>query len=281
MTDLDPRLHAYRADLADKKLEDRLTAQHFVTGENYQITSPTVFLKSAPDEHAQILTQALCGEEVMVFEQKGGWAWAQLSRDGYVGYMPNTDLGHAALTPTVKVMVKHTHLYPEADIKSQPSGAYYLGSLLSGSIHNDMFFKTHDGAYIIRSHLAPIDMIETDFVAVADRFTGTPYLWGGKTSFGLDCSGLVQIALQAAGIEAPRDSDMQAQSLGRVLEEEDRAKLKRGDLVFWKGHVGIMCDPDMLLHANGHHMMVVREPFETAKKRIASEYGEITQVNRL
>jgi len=263
MTDrpLDPRTHAYRADLADSALIDQVEAMQFAEAEIYHISAPSVFLRDTPGDEARVVTQGLCGEHVAIFEVKDGWGWGQLLRDKYVGYMPMSDLS--------------------SDIKTLPKLVYNLGARLTGASHDENFFKTSEGNFIINSHLAGLDHLEEDFVTSAENFTGAPYLWGGKTSFGLDCSGLIQIALQTCGIEAPRDSDMQAEELGTPLASENWGNLKRGDLVFWKGHVGVMCNEDTLLHANGHHMLVAREPFKHATARIASEYGEITQINRL
>lgn len=280
-TSLDPRIHAYRADLADTALKGLVDAAAFVEADIHHISVPSIFLRDKAGEDQPVVTQGLIGEHVAIFEIKNGWAWGQLLRDKYVGYMPISDLSPGESGASRKVVVKHSHIYPQPNIKTLPKLVYNLGARLTGEQYDEKFFKTSEGNFIINSHLAALDHLEDDFVSSAENFTGAPYLWGGKTSFGLDCSGLIQIALQACGIEAPRDSDMQARQLGRALSAEERNSLKRGDLVFWKGHVGVMCNEDTLLHANGHHMLVVQEDFKQAVARISSEYGELTQINRL
>jgi cell wall-associated NlpC family hydrolase len=129
-------------------------------------------------------------------------------------------------------------------------------------------------------HLGPVATREGDFVAVAERFVGVPYLWGGKTSFGLDCSGLVQLALASCGMECPRDSDMQERALGTAIAS-DVSDLHRGDLMFWNGHVAILCDAGTLVHANGFHMAVATEPVADAITRIRASGSEVTSVKRI
>jgi cell wall-associated NlpC family hydrolase len=144
------------------------------------------------------------------------------------------------------------------------------------------FARLHDGSFVPARHLAEPGRFAKDFVAVAEQMVGAPYLWGGKTRQGLDCSGLVQTALHAAGIDCPRDSDMQQAELGRTVEiGKDLGGLERGDLVFWKGHVGMMVDGFLLLHANAHHMAVVIESLDAAVSRIARTGLAITAVKRI
>jgi len=224
-------------------------------------------------------TEALHGEEAVVYEEGAEWAWVQLKRDGYVGYLPSSALGSGP-APTHRVAALRTHAYPRPSIKAPPRFALSLGALVAIERFEGDFAVTADGAHYFARHLAPIGAAERDFVAVAEKFLEAPYLWGGRTSEGLDCSGLMQTALAAAGRPCPRDTDMMEAALGAPLAPD--APLRRGDLVFWKGHVGVMRDATTLLHANGFHMRVVSEPLAEAKARIAAkEYGAITSVRRL
>ncbi len=211
-----------------------------------------------------------------------GWAWGQLDHDQYVGWLPSGALMADIAAPTHRVSVLRTFLYPGPSIKLPPVAALSLGSRVAVSRLQGDFAITPQGA-VYAPHLAPLDAVEDDFVAVAERFEGVPYLWGGRTSLGLDCSGLAQVALGAAGVAAPRDSDMQEKALGRPIDVGPTlAGLRRGDLVFWKGHVGIMRDAETLLHANGHFMLVTSEPLAVAVARIAAkEGGPVTSVRRL
>jgi cell wall-associated NlpC family hydrolase len=171
-------------------------------------------------------------------------------------------------------------MFPGPSIKLPPLEAPPLGARLAIARIEDRMAVTQSGAYVPAAHLAPVGEYETDFVAVAERFLGTPYLWGGKTALGLDCSGLVQVALTACGVACPRDSDMQEEVLGTAVAA-DLSALRRGDLIFWKGHVAIVRGPDSLLHANAHHMAVAIEPVAQAVVRIRNAGSEITSIRRI
>jgi cell wall-associated NlpC family hydrolase len=217
---------------------------------------------------------------VRVFERREGWAWVQLERDGYVGYVSEDSLGRQAGSPTHRVRVPLSYSYPGPDHKSQPAVVLPMNAAVNVLKLGEKYAELAGGRYAIAGHLVPLAHAAPDFVAVAEQFHGVPYSWGGKTILGLDCSGLVQTALQAAGFDCPRDSDMQ-ESHGTDLPVDRLDTLRRGDLVFWKGHVGIMTNADELLHANGHFMQVTREPLATAVARIAQVYGGVTSIRRL
>lgn len=280
MSKFDSRLHAVRPDLADVNLQGQVEALRFVVPSPAQIAVPIAAVHKAPHGDAMQVTQALMGEPVQVFETREGWAWVQLAADGYVGYVPAAALSNDVAAATHRVAVPSTLLYPAADLKSQPATPVTLNARLTVVAEDGKFLRLADGRHVYAAHVKPADQFESGFVAIAEMFRHVPYYWGGKTVQGLDCSGLVQLSLEACGVQAPRDSDMQERALGQPLLVNDLDGLKRGDLVFWNGHVGIMTDPETLLHANGHHMMVVAEPLREAVARIAASYGAISAIKR-
>ncbi len=283
MRAFDPRVTPARADLAAKELEGKVAAARYVAGEVYEIIEPQAPLRGEPSHEAPLLTEALKGERVTIYEKNDeGWAWGQLAADGYVGWLSANALAPPGAPPTHKVAALRTLVFPGPSIKLAPLEALPLGARVAVARREERMAVTQSGGYLPAVHLAPIDVYETDFVAVAERFLGVPYLWGGKTTLGLDCSGLVQIALAACGISCPRDSDMQEEALGTPLAAvADRSDLQRGDLVFWTGHVAIVRDRATFLHANAFHMAVAIEPIGDAIARIRGAGGGITGVRRL
>ncbi|HEY6994899.1 MAG TPA: NlpC/P60 family protein [Xanthobacteraceae bacterium] len=279
----DPRTTPARPDLAAAHLEGKVTAARFVAAEPREVIAPTAPLRHAPSPDAALDTEALKGERVAVYETSmEGWAWGQLEADGYVGFIPAGALRDPGPAPTHKVTALRTLVFPGPSIKLPPVEALALGSRLAIARIEGPFAVAASGGYLPARHLAAIDSAERDFVAVAERFLGTPYLWGGKTSLGLDCSGLVQVALTACGVACPRDSDMQEKALGETLTPPvDLSRLKRGDLLFWKGHVAIVHDAATLVHANAFHMAVTFEPIAEAIVRIRATGSEVTSVRRL
>ncbi|MFH6785232.1 C40 family peptidase [Methylobacterium sp. MA0201] len=266
---LDPRLTPARPDLADERLRGQVEAARFVPGRPHRIGQAVAPLRRAPDAGAALDSEALFGEAATVYELRDGWAFAQLAADSYVGYLPAEALAPVDPAPTHGVAALRTFLYPAADLKRPALGALSLGAQVAVADREGAYARLADGRFVWSGHLAPLDAIEPDVAATALRFLGTPYLWGGRSSLGLDCSGLVQTALATAGIPAPRDSDQQEAALGApVPVTPDLAGLRRGDLVFWRGHVGMMLDATQLIHANGHHMAVAIEPLAEAEARI-------------
>ncbi len=278
----DPRSTPARPDLAAEHLRDKVAAERYAVGQDYHVIESAAPVRKDPRPDAALLTEALYGEAVIVYEEREGWVWAQLSQDGYVGYLPLQCLSPAIGEPSHQVSVLRTYIYPKPDIKSPPWDLISLNSRLCITRELDDFTQLSSGGFIYTAHISPIGDYVTDFVAVAEKFAGTPYLWGGKRSLGLDCSGLLQVALQACGISALRDSDMLQEQLGAEIPlAAEFSGLRRGDLIFWQGHCGIMCDAINLLHSNGHHMATVIEPLAEARDRISSLYGEITMIKRL
>ena len=274
---LDPRINAVRLDLADERLKGRVTSAHFVEGKPARIVWPVCPLLSASRFDARRGSEALFGERVSVFEEREGWAWVQLAADGYVGYLNAEALG-PALETTHRVTVPQSFIYPAADIKTRPEIAIPMQAALSVEKIENGFARLATGGFVFAAHLASRTSFAADPAAVAERFLNAPYLWGGKSWQGLDCSGLIQLALAACGLPAPRDSDMQ-QALGMPIETS--APLQRNDLIFWKGHVGIMLSGETLLHAHGTAMQVTAEPLAAAQARIAEAGSPIIARRRL
>ncbi len=278
---LDPRRHAYRPELADEKLQGKVEAERFVVGDLRRVRRATIALRRQPVATMGFETELLFGELVRVFDEKDGWAWLQADRDGYVGYVPADALDEYHQPATHRVSAIGTFLYGSADMKSPPLMHLSINTPLAIEETQDRFCRLATGGYVIARHVTAKSKVARDFVDVAERLIGVPYLWGGRTRIGVDCSGLVQLAMEAVGLQCPRDSDMQADEVGDTLLVPDSLDgMKRGDLVFWPGHVGIMIDGMMLLHANAHHMAVVVEPLSVAVSRIQKSGSDIRTVKR-
>jgi cell wall-associated NlpC family hydrolase len=278
----DVRLTPARDDLAAKYLEGKVKAARFVEGHDYEVSEAIAPLRQAPAADAEQMTQALKGERVTIYDRNGeGWAWGQLADDGYVGWIPDAALTKPGTAPTHKVTALRTLAFPGPSIKLPPIEGLALGTKLTVIRDDGHFTVTREGWHLPRQHVAPLDAMAKDFVAIAEQFVGTPYLWGGKSSLGIDCSGLVQVALTASGTGCPRDSDMQQEGLGRELTAAEAKHLARGDLIFWKGHVSIVRDASTIVHANAHHVATVVENTQAAIARIKAAGSEVTAIKRL
>ena len=278
MADFDPRLTPARPDLAARHLQGRVKAARFADGTPYEVNDPVAPLRREPQSDAPLDTEALMGERITVYEiTDEGWAWGQLENDDYVGYLPASSLVPPALTRSHKVSALRTLAFPGPSIKLPPLHGLPFGARVElDRIEGALAFTS--AGYVPFRHLVPVADKGTDHVGVAERFVGTPYLWGGKTSLGIDCSGLVQVSLNACGIQCPRDTFMQETGLGLSLPI---SALRRGDLIFWKGHVAIARDAETMIHANAFHMAVTIEPIAEAVARTSQSAGEITGVRRL
>ena len=269
MNNLDPRLNAFRPDLADAALKDKIAAEVYAEGRPARVATGRAPLMTRPATDSRMASELLFGETVTVFEVRDGWAWLQSHEDGYVGYARADRLGDDAGAPTQRISALRTFLYTEPDLKSPVLDVLSMNSPLCEQGRVNGFTNLASGGWVWTAHAAMLDEYEADHAAVALRFQGTPYLWGGRSSIGLDCSGLVQMALARCGKPAPRDSDMQAALGAAVTFSGDEAALNHGDLVFWPGHVGIWLEGGDFVHANATDMMVARGPFATIARHIA------------
>ncbi|MGD1876833.1 MAG: C40 family peptidase [Kiloniellaceae bacterium] len=284
MSDLDPRLNAFRDDLADARLQDRVKAPRYAQGRLAGVTRGIVDLRRAPDAGAGLDTQLLFGETVKVFDQKDNWAWVQSETDGYVGYLDRTTLGDAPPPPTHRLRALRSFLYPEPNLKTPPLDCLSIASPVTVVATEGAYSNIHGGGWLYSKHLQPIGDTAPDFTATALEFLGTPYYWGGRSSIGLDCSTLVQLSLACAGLGVRRDSYQQATSVGEILNGlPGDLDLQRGDLVFSPGHVAIMLDGRHIVHANGFTMSVAVEALEAleARVRVETNGGGFTAVRRV
>ncbi len=282
-TPLNPRLNPYKDTIAAAHLKGKVEAGKFVEGTHFQISAPITGVYRDPIDDAMLDTQALMGESFIVYDKIGDWSWGQLQNDKYVGWIQSSDLSDVHYGVTHKVGVLRTIVFSEPDLKTKPLYMLSLNSRVAVEEVQGLFSKIVNGGWVFSDHLFNIGETYDDFVSVAEMFQDAPYLWGGKDSFGLDCSGLVQTSMAAAGINVPRDAGMQeaAEILGQTIPVDHGVDhLQRGDLIFWPGHVGIMQNNEFMLHANAHHMMCASEPVSEAIERIGQKETAVRTIKR-
>jgi cell wall-associated NlpC family hydrolase len=272
----DRRTTPARPDLAAERLRGVVQATRYSEAQPMRVAVPLAPMTARPDAAAPLDTQLLCGEMMDVYETGAGWAWGQAVADGYVGYVPLDALAEPGGRPTHRVTIGLALVYPAPTVRSRPVLTLPMGAQVRVTAPG-LAFTEIEGGFVPTPHLCPVESRAQDWVAVAQMLLGAPYLWGGRSAGGIDCSGLVQLARQAAGLPCPRDSDMQQAAPGEDVAE---GALQRGDLVFWKGHVGVMLGPTQVLHANGHHMAVAVEPLHRAVGRIERNGGGPVTVRR-
>jgi cell wall-associated NlpC family hydrolase len=278
----DPRITPFRDDIAAVSLKDKVAAPHFVEGTRKTIVRGRMALRAEPFSDSRQETELLFGTRFMVYQEAGGWAWGQSEYDDYVGYVHTIACDTARLTPNHRINALATPLLPSPNVKKPPLDMLFMNAQVEVVGRREGFAELAPHGFVREAHLAPLATFFADWVVVAERYLDTPYIWGGITHAGMDCSGLVQTALKAAGRVCPRDADMQEAQLGTSVPlAADLTNLSRGDLVFWDGHVGIMRDSKLLLHANARHMCVASEPLSEAVERITNVAGKITSVRRM
>ena len=259
MTDsFDPRVTPVRDDLVATHLRDRYPRANQASGQLRRATVSRATLSFGPDAAARRESELLFGEGFTVFDERDGWAWGQAARDHYVGWLPSDMLGPDLGAPTHEVVVPATYLYPEADLKSPAPVRLSLASLVVATgRREDNFLEAAGGGWIHVNHVAPREVVESDYVSTGLSLVGVPYLWGGRSSDGMDCSGFIQVVLQRAGLMPPRDSDQQEAVVGTPFDnDDDLGKLRRDDILFFQGHVGIVLDGWRFLHASASNMTV-------------------------
>jgi cell wall-associated NlpC family hydrolase len=252
----DPRVTPARGDLAASHLRNSVRAERYADGEALMVGVPLTPLRTAAGEQASLGSQLLFGEEFIAYDTSNGWSWGQATRDAYVGYVRRDALRALGPAPRHRIGVLRALVFPEPDLKRPVIGALALNTRVAIARAVGEFFEVESLGWVPKRHVAPEHQVSRDMVGIAEKFVGVPYLWGGRTQEGLDCSGLVQTAFEAAGRIVPRDTDLIAGALSREVEPP----LQRGDLIFWRGHVGIMVDSSTLIHANAFHMAVAIEP---------------------
>jgi cell wall-associated NlpC family hydrolase len=279
---LDPNLNPFRSDIGALKLKGIVEAERFVEPTLFQVTGGVASLRKVPAEDGEQLSQALHGDIIEIYEEVDGFGWGQMRSDGYVGWFDMAALSSPILPVTRKVATLRTYAFSDPCAKAPPFFLLSLGAQVceSGQAENG-FVHCERVGWVYSAHLAPLDHNAPDAVAVAEQFLHAPYQWGGVESLGLDCSGLVQTAYKAAGIDLPRDSYMQATHGLEVKMGRNFEGLKRGDIICWRGHVALMLDDTNIIHANSHHLKVSVENLAQASKRICALYGDILSIRRL
>lgn len=287
---LDPVLTPARPDVAAAHLRGIVPAERYVAGTRHQAIRGIVPLRGRPDAEAAMTTELLFGETFTAYDSADGWAWGQCDHDGYVGYVEARGLGTEVAEATHRIVALRTFVYPAPDLKRPPLRAISLTAPIAvvETSADGKYLRIHPEGWVPAVAAAPVSSVSLDWTAVAERFLDVPYLWGGRSSLGLDCSGLIQVALAACGRPCPRDTYMQVPILGTAVPNgsgpDDRGgpDLRRGDVVFFPGHVGLMVDGHRMIHANATRMRVSIDPVaEVAGWTLASDGRGITAVRRL
>lgn len=277
----DKRLTPAREDIAAAHLKGQVQAKRFVEGRAMAAVTPVAPVRRRPGDDAPLDTQLLFGEVFTVYDEADGWSWGQAAFDGYVGYVPSDCLAAQNDAPTHRVTALRTYIFPEPNVKAPPAALISMNAKLSVTMQEGRFAELSGGGFVFVGHLAPLTAYASDHAAIAERYLGAPYLWGGRDSLGLDCSGLAQNVLERCGVTAPRDTDMQMNAIGAQISQGPAERVQRGDFVFWKGHVAIMLDEARMIHANATDMEVSIHSLQGFADMIEDREGPVTAVRRL
>ena len=277
---LDLREYAFRPTIAASYLQGIVAADQFSDGMVCSVTDSVLPLKSNPTDQAELASEMLFGEKFIVYESQGSWAWGQSQTDGYVGFVKINGLSERPSSPTHEVKELKTFVYQRPDIKSPVLKGLAMGSKVSLKEKSGNFIRLKEGGWIVEKHVVEFNAKEASFITVARKYIGTPYLWGGRSSNGLDCSALVQLSLSRVGILAPRDTDQQEETLGCFCGKNPE-DIEKGDLLYTQGHVAISSGRDLVLHANAHHMRVVEEPLQAFLSRLDETDHQLRSIKRL
>jgi cell wall-associated NlpC family hydrolase len=272
---LDPRIHIARPDLVDIALAGEVAAARYTAPQAMVCAAPQVAMRGHPDASASAVSELLHGEGFDLFDQSGDWAFGRSTHDRYTGYVPFAALAEppAKPGPHHRITARTAPVFTAPDIKSPVIHHLPMGSPIA-AVEEGRFLALAGGGYLHAAHIAPL--ADASLLSVARHFVGAPYVWGGRSPRGIDCSGLVQASLGFCGVAAPRDSDQQRDALGVAVNFADR---QPGDLIFFPGHVGIIADHDHLLHANAHWMTTCEEPLANVLNRLGE--AAVIAVKRL